>query len=648
MRCLLPVAILLGFALPAFCQPPPPPASIGASAAATQEIETRRKHLQAMGVWDTMPPAPLKEADVAKALTQLEAALRSRDPHVYTSAVHDLSNSQYRGFAPKAILKLALPCLHVPETEQQRVTAQGLLMEHLARRYGPTAKDALPDLLRIVTDVKAHAYLRGQAIDAAARIAPGDKAVVDAFIDAALKPEPQHSSGVHERIAERLGDMGKAAWPAKAALLKIRERGAWYEDYAVLALGKLALDDTPRPLEDYLDRLAAVDRIPLEQAAAAFIHIQKACLPGAAVRPPHHASLQPFQVNVEQVLRELDRKRAERARPVLLKLIADRAGGDIFVRSALRTLAIIGPGSSPEAARVLVTVLTAKPLAVTAEARLEAQSVLCLFEPADKAAVVVLADGLNRLVKDEPHEWLSRCDLAQVIGRFGKDARPAVPALIRALDRFKSPATIGRYPAYEEMGACVDALAAAGGDVPGARAVVLHLLDADAPLLRNAGPADASVQAHLLLALGKMGLPSAGEERDAVLDRLRGGLGRDQTLAFNAAAKAVVRNGASFTAMEAKTLVPWLVRVVSGESPIKSDPGGSMVPLDFTYEEGMIGPCGFAARALGAMGKLSRDALPALAPLAEQPLVDVKGTYRAEPAMNFVIREARKAVEAIR
>jgi hypothetical protein len=619
----------------------------GPGAAATQQIDARRNYLKAIGVWDSTPPGGLKPDEAAKALAQLDAALRSMDLYVYTSAVQDLGNSQYRSFAQDAVLKLLLPCFKTAETEQMRFTAQGLLIDHVARRYGSKARPALPDILRIVTDVRAQPYLRGQAVEAAARIAPGDKAVVDAFIAAAVHPQPANSSGVHDRIAERLGEMGKAAWPAKKALLAICARGPWYEDSAALALGKLALDDPPRPLADYLDRLAAPDRIPLEQAAAAFLHVQQACLPGSAIRPPNFMALQPFQVQVEQPLKGLDRRRAARARPVLLKIVADRPGNDIYIRSALRTLAVIGSGASREAARVLVDVLTRKPIGETHQARNEARAVLALFEPADTAAVPIFAGGIDTLAKDDIHEWLSRCTLAQVIGRYGKDARPAVPALLRNLERFRRAPTVPAYPAYEEMAACVNALVGAG-DVPGARTIVLHLLDPDAPLLRKAAATDPTVQASLLLALGKLELPGAGEERDAVLDRLYGALGSRSGLVVSAGAKLVVRHGRSFEAKEVNTLVSWLVRVVTGAAPLKEDRASGIVPLAFAVDEPTGIPRAFAARALAALGPRAREALPALEALSAQPLVNVQGTFLPAPPLNAVIREARKAVEAIR
>ena len=131
---------------------------------------------------------------------------------------------------------------------------------------------ALPDLLAMLTDDTVNTYLRGKAIDAAAQIAPGDEAVLKAFITALNNPNPKSSSGVHDRIAAQLGEMGKTAAPARPALEKLLTH-EWYQDGAFLALGKIGRDEKPRPLAEYLGRLGKLDRVSAEQAAVACLHI---------------------------------------------------------------------------------------------------------------------------------------------------------------------------------------------------------------------------------------------------------------------------------------------------------------------------------------------------------------------------------------
>ena len=619
-------------------------AQTGPSPEAVKQVDVRRKHLDAIGVWFNRPQVPLKDADVQKALQLLKEALASDDVHVFDAGVTDVLNGHYSTFAPESVLPLLLPRLKNPETELTRMRDQGLLMEHLAVRFGPKAKATLPDLLRFVADVKAASYLRGQAIDAAARIAPGDEKVVAAFIEAALNPVPKDSSGVHERIAQRLGDMGKAAWPAKKALMKIYERGPWYEDYAYIALGKLAMDDPPRPIEDYLDRLGKIDQISMEQAAAAFLHVQKYCDPSAPVVPPHIAALTPEQADLLHKVKKDDTKHSASARSGLLKVIENRPTADVHVRAALRTLSVVGPGSSSRVARVVVDVLTRERKPNDPDAREEASAVIALLMPGDKDAVPILAEGLDRLGKEQYRDWPRSRALAQVIARYGKDAKPAVPALIRAIERFKTP---GQYPPYEELAACASALAAAGGNAPGARAVLLHLLDPQAPLLKKAGANAEAVQASLLLAVAGMGVPPPGEEREALLDRLRGALGSPTEWAFRAGAKSVSANADAFTDKEAATLVPLMSRTLAADFRFKASAPVS-VPLSFTHEEGNLPGAGWSARALGSLRTRAVDALPALDALAGKQVKDVKGTFLPEPPMNQTIREARKAVAQIR
>jgi len=55
-----------------------------------------------------------------------------------------------------------------------------------------------------------------------------------------------------------------------------------------------------------------------------------------------------------------------------------------------------------------------------------------------------------------------------------------------------------------------------------------------------------------------------------------------------------------------------------------------------------------ALRGLGSLGKQARDALPAVKAIADRPLEKSTSDYLPEPAINAVIREARKEVETIR
>jgi HEAT repeat protein len=182
---LLPLfAVLLG-AFHAGAAPAPPP---GPSPEAVRLVEARRKALSTLEYVDLQRVPPEQQAETLRkmeaALKDLEAALTSKDTHVFTEAVRDLMNSEYRAFPKDRILPLLLPRVKRPETRLDRMTSQGFIMELLARWYGSKARTALPDLLAMLTDDTVNTYLRGKAIDAAAQIAPGDEVVLKAFITA--------------------------------------------------------------------------------------------------------------------------------------------------------------------------------------------------------------------------------------------------------------------------------------------------------------------------------------------------------------------------------------------------------------------------------------------------------------------------------
>src|SRR5436305_133229 len=105
MRCLPALAAVVFLVAPAAAQPPRGPAPgtefKPPSPQAVRLVEARRNHLRAMGVFDSRPDAPLKEADVQRGLADLGDALRCEDGYVFSQAVTDLMNSQYGAFPPK-------------------------------------------------------------------------------------------------------------------------------------------------------------------------------------------------------------------------------------------------------------------------------------------------------------------------------------------------------------------------------------------------------------------------------------------------------------------------------------------------------------------------------------------------------------------
>jgi hypothetical protein len=546
------------------------------------------------------PAAPPQLSAEAKALA---SALRSKDPKVRSQARHDLLNLTFRKIPAEQAVPVLLPLLSPPATELEDANFQGLLMEYLARIYGPAAKAALPRLRTIIVDDKVMIYLRGQAIWAAARIGPGDPEVVAALIKAIENPRPETSSGVHDRAAQALGEMGKAAWRARPALLLLLEhRFDIVQDSAFIALGQLARDQPAKPAEEYVRRLAGVGRLPADQVAAALLALQ-------------------FTPPAEQA------RVAALARPALVSVLEQRRK-DIYTRATLRTLTALGPGSSPRAVKAILTCLLR-------DSGGEPGPALEKVEATDKRAVEPLTEALEKTLTHP--SWHTRVLIARALGRYGKDAAPAAPALVKALRRVQRVTALN--DAYsEELKTYLDALGKIGGHRPDALRATLDLLDPKSELLRQSGSLAPYTRAILLRGLGGLGLPADGELRAAGLARLGEGLAAESPEVFIAAAGGVLAAG-KVSEQEAAALVPRLLRVLQPGFEFKQksqkslgDPPGARLT---------------AIRALRDLGPAARAALPSLQRLAERPL-DRRRDFKLEPVENAVTRAALQAVKAIR
>jgi hypothetical protein len=655
------VGVLTGIVVAA----PLPPEPTGPSPEAQKQIEDRHNRLREFAGTNRegRTPEQLAELDrhLQPHLAELAAALAHKDPFIYDAAVRDLINGEYRAFPKDKIGVLLLPRLKAPETNQVRMLAQAWVLVYLSGADAAIKKEALPDVLRILGNDQVNPYLRGQAIDAAARMAPGDPRVVQALIAALENPNPTHSSGVHDVAAQRLGDMGKAAAPAKKALVKLFERGEWYQDPAYIALGKIERDDKPGELAEYLKRLDQLDAIPVEQGAAAFLHIVELGRTGKKQfigNPPRETEIIAPEV-------------ARAARPVLLKVVQGRPN-DVHSRGALRALRDLGAGSSPQTARALVGSLLKyhdtleagrKEIAALSPGPEREAKALALFrvythnrddlllealasiEPADKDAAVPIAEAFARFA---PHkeEWNIAVRLAQNLARFGKGAAPAVPAVLEGLRSL--PLRAERNVYYVVFADYLEVLVAAGGEVPGVRQGVLELLDPAGNALANSGPNAVEIQGYLLLALARIGLPAEGGPRTAALTRLREALASDRIEVFSAAAKVVAAEK-TWTGAEARPVVQALARVLPEDFAFRAPPRESdgLPQLSFAFEDQVLLGRGLALRALGSLGPLARDALPAVKAIASRELQKRTSDYLPEPPINFIIREARSAQKAI-
>jgi HEAT repeat protein len=550
-------------------------------------------------------------------LDELAARLADPNPQVRRQAAGDLLNGEYRDAPPDKLLHVLVESLKEPApSDPDAQSARRFVMEHLAGRFGPKAGAALPYLLRMVTDDKLSSYLRGNAIQTSAQIAPGDPRVVAALIAALENPNPKTQSGVHDHAIAWLGVMGKAAWPAKKAVAKMLEH-PWYQDGAFIALGKLALAGETLTAEAALQRLADVDRPSVEDASAAFLRVA-----------------------------EEGKKRrhfAEQARPVLWSIVAMR-GNDVISRAALRTLIEVGPGSSAESARTLVRCLFTKwdpkqgSISALAEAALDG------FEAKDKDAAAVLAEAFAQSLK-QPDQWTHPRTLARTLARFGPDAAPAAPhvsAALRNLPEYQ-PSGYGRdlLEAYTELAAVI-------GAEPGVRAAVLELLGPDSKLLKTSGAYRWAVESRLLLTLGRQGLPADGAERTQALTRIGAGLKGAHRVVFPAAAR-VVRQNPRLRPDEVRELLPPLTHVLAFDFKFAPDAAADAQGWMATFQdrEPLVEGQRAAIQALAALGPSARNALPTLHAWAKRPLEKRVSDFLPEPAVNLAIREAVLAIKAI-
>jgi hypothetical protein len=640
---LLLVCMTTATAAPTPAEPPrkaPDPETLQRVRARQQELQKVAEALHLASFQKQPIPDELRKR-VEDAFAAWKRDLASADDPVYLPAAQDFENGYLRNFPADRVADALLALLKKPDLKSlDRLAAQGRLMEALAR-YSPTeAKRALPDFLVFVADDKVPAYLRGQAIEAAARTAPGDRQVVKVFIRALENPNPKDTSGVHDRIAEKLGDMGPSAADAKPALRKLLARGSWASDAAYIALGKLSRDEPARPLQDYLDRLGQIDRYSEEEIAAAFLQVQALCHPGSPIIGSNVSFVFTFE--------KLDRERAAKARPVLWQ-VAEQHRDDVHARAALRALLAIQPGSSAEAARILTRNLDLKwtpdngGWVTDLSTRLLAQ-----FAPTDPAAIPVFAEAFGRQFANRDQYPIPR-ELALLLAKYGKQARPVAPYALRAVSEFvvdpnPNSARIEVFASYVRL------LATLGPEVPRTRATVLDLLDPKGPLLTRAGAAAPAYHFELLQALHTLGLPADGAERRQSLERLREALDAGSPAVFSMGALIVAKEAASLTEAEAKPLVPLLARVLAADFRFRDTVSRITLRADsaLTATPRLLGP-GPALEALAALGPKAREAEAAVKAVADRPLKPWKApAFTKEPPENHLIRAAGKALEAMR
>jgi hypothetical protein len=609
----IPVVLLLAMVAP-------PSLVLGQDAKdeAAKAIAARRAQLQDLR-YDSkergrLPAKEQEQMDLAieRALEGLKAALEGTNTAVFDAAGSDWINGEYRLVPKDKVLPILLAAVKPLPEAGDKGRMRSLLLYYMSRQYGPAAQDILPNLVARVTNDKLDAYVRGSAIYAAARIGAGEPTVIAAFIEALKNPNPKNVSGVHDGIIGELAGMGRPAWPAKQAIADMLGH-PWYQDGAFLALGTLARDEKPREVAFYFKQLERGDKIPPEESAAAFLHVRLAA---------------------KMVMggKKIDETVAQAARPILLKIVEERPN-DIYAREALRTLQLIGAGPSARAVKLFVR-------NILRDRAPEAFSALEATEATDKNAVAPLLDGLvTALERPGKHDWYTRVMLARAIGRYGKEARPAAPHLLKALRATKSLPEPG-HADVDVFTTYVDVLAALDGNEPGVRQGILDLMAPDG-VLKNSVKSGPLVHQRLLSALATLGLSNKADERKLSLLRVREGLDSREGRVFAAAANVLIRHE-GLSKEEAQPLVPLLARVLPEKFAFEKDDDGASA---------IHGRRVAAIKALSALGAAAKNVVPQLEVWAKKPLEKSGPSFSRfapDPPVNQVIREAERALVRIK
>jgi HEAT repeat protein len=337
------------------------------------------------------------------AVPAVVAALRDPDESVRSTAASTLGDI---GLPAAAAAPALTACLKTKGTHLREMAAGSLGF------LGPAAEPAVPALVQVLAD--PNAGVRSMAVLSLGRVARREKQVVPALM-AALKDK---ETDLRRFAATALGEFGpaaRAAGPARAGLLRYEETNV--RTAAAEALGKLgaeaapAVPDLRRALgDDYAEVRAAAAR-----ALGEIGPVAKAALP--ALGPAVHDADMAVQVQAALALWRIDRRQEVAVRTLLEALKKEEC-------EAAHALGELG-----QAARAAGPALEAAwkgpdPLLCVAAAG--ALWRMGLHREATMRALV------EAVATDDGLGWWDACRALEAIG---PDARAALPALRRALDR---------------------------------------------------------------------------------------------------------------------------------------------------------------------------------------------------------------------
>lgn len=531
--------------------------------------------------------------------------------------------------------------------------AEALVIAHALQglaQYGPAARQVLPDLIRLldqVGTVKGEATYSGQMwnwlLTAISKIGPDDPAAV-AALKRTLKrclDSPDRLNTLTLATAQVLGNMGRPAHTAVPLLTlalgrvpiatsSIAAALSHMMPEAVLAVPTLVrtLDagQSPEEIVDALGTMGppAKSALPTLHRTLAAPSPALACKAFAAIA---HIEGEPKLTLPESVatLQQIERRRlpaiyaafaavkvqgtkAESAVPALVRILNSRKETWLR-RTAIETLAAVGPAGNREAALTLVAAARRQDPIIALEADKA-------FEEFGTAAKQV-PEELSALLLENGR---AQSQVLMLLGALGPEAAPAMPNLTKLL---RSEANV---PTYSDgMRQILWLLQKIGPDAQEAIPVLTDMLLKPG---KEGATAESSRRTALLSTLMRIGMTPR------VLPAVREMLASNQQTAVACAAHAVALLG-----RQAADTVPLLLR------PLRPEYRDSYMTSGFFYgyvmETSARNEC---MRALASLGPAAKEALPLLQTYADLPASQVYGISHAPRSLKV---DAQRAIQAI-
>jgi len=571
-------------------------------------------------------------------------------------------NEEEQGTAIYDLAQLSLPPDQgVPlfRAHLQRRThtmAEALLIAHSLEGlgiYGPRANAALPEMIRLLDEigtVEGEAMYGGQTYwsltNSLSKIGPDDPDVVAAFKRALERglASPERLDNLTSNIAMALGNMGRVAHvtaPLLARALDLSPRSAGFLAPALSHMmpeAAVAVPTLIRTLEAKQSPGAVVDALgtigPAAQAALPALN-RTLKLPDPQVAARTFAAIariegEPTLTLPESltILKQIDKHRIpalyaafttiqlqgaqSSAAPPILARIATRRKEIWLRRSAIDTLAEIGPQGDREAGVALIHATRGNDLVIALRASKA-------FEKFGKTAEKVLPE-LGALLQENGEAGQYALGL---VSGLGPKATSLVPALVRRL-RLETDGQVAigsTFSLPSELGRIGPAAKAA---VPLLTSLLLRPVKE-----REVKRSDFYSRTTLLTALMEIGITPE------VLPVVREMLQSDQPTDVACAAHAVALLGP-----QANDTVPLLLR------PLHPDYKDSAMTSRFFYGYSQDTSARIEAmRALAKLGPAAREALPLLRSFADTPEV---AAVRSPFALPDLKKEAKQAIQAIR